>query len=480
MRQLLVRAALAVITISAGAAAQSQWAVTNLHPAEATESQAYAIDGVQQVGVAFVDGAFRASLWNGTPASWVSLDPVGASSSQAVAVRGGRQAGNAWSGGGWRASLWNGAAASWVNLHPAGALRSFATGVDGGQQAGYARVGGADHASLWSGTANSWVDLHPAGATSSRALAIDSGKQAGYAYVGVFHRASLWSGTAGTWVDLHPAVAGWSEAYAIDGGMQAGLALVGGTWSASLWSGTAGSWVNLHPAGATGSYAFAISGGRQVGYAIVGGVDHASLWSGTAATWVDLHTYLPVDFSSSVALGISTVGEATYVCGYGYNTATSRNEALLWVSTSSIVANPSSFAIIEGSYFGGNVASLAASDDDKLFILNDESETNALVEFVGSQSGLGGGTISLKTETSATRNDLTEFTRAFNYATMSFDLVNSAMTSLTDVVRTVTLGAQYVSSGSEAKCRLQWIPNQDLEAADGWSESVDHVEWKKL
>jgi hypothetical protein len=183
---------------------------------------------------------------------------------------------------------------------------------------------------LWSGTAASWVDLHPAGATSSEARGVSGSLQAGWANVGGVNHASLWSGTAASWVDLHPAGATRSEARAASGSQQAGFANVGGVNHASLWSGTAASWVDLHPAGATDSIAYGMSGSLQAGWANVGGVNHASLWSGTAASWVDLHAFLPAGFRSSEAYGISTDGINTYVSGLGFNTATNRNEALLW------------------------------------------------------------------------------------------------------------------------------------------------------
>jgi MYXO-CTERM domain-containing protein len=148
--------------------------------------------------------------------------------------------------------------------------------------------------------------------------------------VGGSLRASLWSGTAASWVDLRPAGAGPSVAFAISGGQQVGYAEVRGWPRASLWSGTAASWVNLNPAGLLSSNAWAISGGQQVGWANVGGAQHASLWSGTAASWVDLHAFLPAGFSSSDALGISSDGVNTYVAGWGFNTLTGRQEALLW------------------------------------------------------------------------------------------------------------------------------------------------------
>lgn len=149
-------------------------------------------------------------------------------------------------------------------------------------------------------------------------------------------------------------------------------------------------------------------------------------------------------------------------------------------SGGAVVANPNSFTILEGTPFGGNVASLAASDNNRVFILNDESTPNALIEFVGSQAGLGGGNVSLKVETSSTRNDLSEFLRAYNYSTNTFSQVNFRVSSLTDVITTVTLSSAFVSGTNEAKARIQWIPQSDLEAGDGWSEAIDHVEWRKL
>ena len=154
----------------------SELTFTNLHPAGAVESVAYAISGGQQAGFTTLVGPVRgASLWSGTAASWVNLHPAGSTYSIASAISGGQQAGYAIVGGVTRASLWSGTAASWVNLHPAGSTRSEAYAISGGQQAGQARVGGAYRASLWSGTAASWVDLHallPAEFSSSGAAGI--------------------------------------------------------------------------------------------------------------------------------------------------------------------------------------------------------------------------------------------------------------------------------------------------------------------
>jgi MYXO-CTERM domain-containing protein len=75
---------------------------------------------------------------------------------------------------------------------------------------------------------------------------------------------------------------------------------------------------------------YGASGDQQVGYAQVSGVTRASLWSGTADSWVDLHAFLPAGFSYSFAQGISSDGVNTYIAGYGRNTLTNLDEALLW------------------------------------------------------------------------------------------------------------------------------------------------------
>jgi hypothetical protein len=255
------------------------------------------------------------------------LNPVGLDTN-ALAVSGGQQAGAYQLVTSYGACLWSGTAASWVDLHPAGMYASVAYAVSGGQQAGYVDSGFEPHACLWSGTAASWVDFNPVGSVESVAFAISGGQQAGYAVVGGVDRASLWSGTASSWVDLHPAGTTLSVAYAISGGQQAGVAYVDSLSHASLWSGTAASWVDLNPAGSIQSFAYAASGGQQAGNAYVGGVSRASLWSGTAASWLDLSAYLPFGFEYSVAKGLSSDGNHSYVVGYG--SWSGRSRALLW------------------------------------------------------------------------------------------------------------------------------------------------------
>jgi hypothetical protein len=328
-------------------AAHAQWTVINLHPPAVAESSgATAGSGSAQSGVVWFGGIQHASAWNGTSASWVDLHPAGAFFSEALGASGTFQVGRADIGGAQRASLWNGTAGSWIDLHPASvvsvASNSVAYGAGGGQQVGivgafFSATSFQFHASLWNGSAASWTDLNPAGSTHSEAYASNGSEQAGMVSVAGVAHASLWSGTAASWVDLHPSAATLhSVARGVDGGVQAGYVFVGDasnrTTHASLWRGSAASWVDLNPAGSPRSAAWAAGAGLQAGYAYVsdGSTLHATVWSGTADSALDLHQFLPPEFSSSNAVGVSTDGAYIYVVGGGFNEATGRGEALVW------------------------------------------------------------------------------------------------------------------------------------------------------
>lgn len=327
--------------IAYGVFANAQWTVVNLHPVGAFQSYGYGASGNQQVGYAVFSGYTGAGLWTGIAGSWVYLSPQWANVAYGYGVGGGQQVGAVRVPNlDFHASLWNGTAGSWVDLNPAGASWSQANGANNGKQVGWATVTGVTHASLWSGTSTSRVDLNPAGSTYSEAFGVDDIQQVGRAVINGDH-ACLWTGTAASCVDLNPASGVYSWAYGVSGGQQVGRTYQGSGYSsnAALWTGTAASWINLNPVGSVDSVAYAVDSGQQVGYAYSQGNGYqprASFWSGSPTSWVNLHAFLPAQFSESVARGISHVGAITYVVGYGYNTATQRNEALLWIYTPTV------------------------------------------------------------------------------------------------------------------------------------------------
>lgn len=134
----------------------------DLHPCcYATESWAYGVSGIQQVGYFTISGYDHACLWKGTSNSVVDLSPTFASYSVAVATSGSNQVGYLRFGPYTHAVMWSGGP-GYVDLHPAGATDSDCLAASGNQQAGYATIGNDYHAGLWSGTALSFIDLHGA------------------------------------------------------------------------------------------------------------------------------------------------------------------------------------------------------------------------------------------------------------------------------------------------------------------------------
>lgn len=335
MKQLTTLAVLAAVT-GLAASAHAQWTVTSLHPQGGIESAAYSFyQGKPIVSVTF-PGRGAWGVWDLASGSFTEFEIEGATRVVASGSCGAQLVGTDSTAHTSNAFMWpgvspDGTALPIVNLHPAGARYSYAFGTSGDQQVGAVIFdGNREHASLWRGTAASWVDLDPAGSTFSRALESSGTQQVGWANVNGGARASLWSGTADSWIDLTPMGAAGSWGYAIDGAQQVGYAYFDGQIHAGLWSGTAESWVSLHPAGSSDSNALNVSDNLQVGYAYVNDYAHASLWTGTADSWVDLASFLPGSWGTSVATDVWSDGTTTYVVGWGDNTETGHEEALLW------------------------------------------------------------------------------------------------------------------------------------------------------
>lgn len=142
---------------------------------------------------------------------------------------------------------------------------------------------------------------------------------------------------------------------------------------------------------------------------------------------------------------------------------------------------PRKETLVTGLAFGGDVTSLFNSDDNSLFILNDENDPNAEQQVSTTSPITGATSMSLTFETGATRTDLSQFTEAFNYATnqwVSIDVRSSTLADQVVVWNNTTNASEFINGTTrEAKMRFRWIPQQDLEAADGWSESIDQVIW---
>lgn len=332
------------VAAAACSAAQATWIVTNLHPAGATSSRAFAVDGTHQVGDAQFGSSRRATLWAGSSASFVDLHPGGFTHSTAFAVYGGQQGGSTYTWPSERATLWSSTAASAVDMHPAYASsnNSVILGMGAGEQVGFADVGIRSHATLWAGTTASAVDLHPSDGVWSAAYGVWGGQQVGhYARISDgLHQASLWSGTAASIVVLNPAGSQNARAFGIQGGEQVGFAQLGGNEHAALWRGSASSFVDLHIAGKSYSHATGVYGGRQVGFTADHTGRQAALWDGTAASYFDLHSLLPSPYTWSEATGIYKDSTGTWISGWA-RIGSGNEEAFLWHEP---VPEPATFA----------------------------------------------------------------------------------------------------------------------------------------
>lgn len=141
---------------------------------------------------------------------------------------------------------------------------------------------------------------------------------------------------------------------------------------------------------------------------------------------------------------------------------------------------PTNFTMSEGMLFGGNFASILASDDDKLYFLNDEQDPNSTLVIKSKlNSGFGFGTMRVDIETNATRDDLTMFVDMKNFVTGNWETVGSFQSTLNDRLRHILLGStpssfnKYLQGSQNVESRLRWVPMADLSASDGWAESVD-------
>jgi probable HAF family extracellular repeat protein len=127
----------------------------DLNPSSNVTSQAYGVNGGQQVGATMTASSAHAILWSGSPASAVDLNPAGYIYSYATGIGGGKQVGyGTQSNYKYHALVWSGSAQKYVDLQnflPSTFAQSYANGVDtSGNIVGYATdTSGINHAILW-------------------------------------------------------------------------------------------------------------------------------------------------------------------------------------------------------------------------------------------------------------------------------------------------------------------------------------------
>ncbi len=347
--------AAAQLTIRQPPALPTQWVVTNLHPAWAVNgSQALGIDDGRIGGwgdrpVLLPDGRtfdlHRPVVWDAATLTDADLTPADSVGGAIYDVEGDLLVGwfwHTWScpGGGqmwtcaWQsASFWTAPAMDFTEaVHGSGSEYDYAYDTDGQRMVGtlnyeYQEGIYTSRAYLWNsdGTGSS---LHFPEASETGATAIDGNRQYGWYRVGAgSSRLVMWTNTAASHRDIQPA----GYAYASVSGAADDQAVGYADSHAALWAGAAAAFVDLNPTGALSSGLTAAQSGLQVGYV----ENHAALWRGSADSQVDLGVWAPADFTSTRAEDLDVAPDGTItVVGWGYNTATSRYEALMWQGVS--------------------------------------------------------------------------------------------------------------------------------------------------
>lgn len=142
---------------------------------------------------------------------------------------------------------------------------------------------------------------------------------------------------------------------------------------------------------------------------------------------------------------------------------------------------PSSYSLTVGGEFTGDLASLAASDDNRLCFFNDEFSLTASVVFNANTSLSALTEISCSAETLVERLGIAVTMSFFRATTNQFVVVGGTTATSTDSVLTasVTTNADsFRDSNGDISMKLDFAPiNDEDPSQDGWLHCVDQVVW---
>lgn len=182
---------------------------------------------------------------------------------------------------------------------------------------------------------------------------------------------------------------------------------------------------------------------------------------------VQVYRVEPSGFLTQIMLPVNTGG-------------TRPSHMAIWAPVSEF--GPNAYQVIDGTYFGGGLPELQFSDDQKLRVINDEFDSSASVEFRGTSSVLAAELLQFTLEANATRADLGIIISYYNYQTNAFSMIAQRTSSLLDqtyVIDSPPMPGRFVNSvNGEVRTLVRWVPFNDIDAADGWSEAIDRVRWR--
>ncbi len=144
---------------------------------------------------------------------------------------------------------------------------------------------------------------------------------------------------------------------------------------------------------------------------------------------------------------------------------------------------PDDYISLEGSIFGGSVASVGASDDSYLSLLNDDTTLGCVGLFSGTSPIQLAETITFTLETQATRPGLALLGSAYMCQPDSFFDVFGLVGPTTDTQNVRSFPAamawRFVNPMTgEMRFRVSWVPiNDEDPSQDGWVLLVDQFGW---
>lgn len=172
-----------------------------------------------------------------------------------------------------------------------------------------------------------------------------------------------------------------------------------------------------------------------------------------------------------------SVNQASGICTLVGDAGSGLFQGLYFVGDE--IAPPFDVTVTSGMPFGGTLASLLASDDEKFFVLSDELEPVSALEIDCRYCThvLRGVTVSL--ECGATRDDVSLFIELLDVGSSQYEFVGAAQLTLGDAMLSFgAMGSQYGDETGNLKMRLRAVPQADLESSDGWSVFVDLVSFQ--
>lgn len=165
----------------------------------------------------------------------------------------------------------------------------------------------------------------------------------------------------------------------------------------------------------------------------------------------------------------------------GYSSPVPQDVTFNLVGNQTEVRAAASYVVTEGEEFGGDLASLGNSDDNRLELFNDPTTLAGRVEVTSlPTNNIGSSEAEVTVEHVSARPGLAVELALKNHTTSLFTVFYGASAPTTDVTNTlVSTSSDYLSGAGEMVLRGSWAPiNDEDPVQDGWLLGLDFVRFK--